>query len=138
MSRGYSRVVFVGNLTRDPELKHLPSGTPVLDLSLAANESYRSKDGQTVDRVCFVNAVVMGRQAEATAQYMKKGRAVLVDGRLQMDEWTAEGGQKRTRLKIRADQVQFLGSGNGRRPNGDAQPNAAQPAGAGVEAYTPF
>ena len=118
----YNRVVLVGNLTRDPELRTIPSGSAVVDLGLATNERYRNKSGETVENTCFVDVVAWGRQAETCSQYLKKGAAILVEGRLQLDQWLNGEGQKRSKLRVRADRVRFMG--------GRGQPGVAPEAGA--------
>ena len=102
-----NKVVLVGNLTQDPEIRKLKTGTSVGDLRLAISESYKNKSGEQVDTVCYVDVVTWGRQAETCGQYLKKGSAALVEGRLQLDEWEKDG-QKRSKLRVRADRVQFL------------------------------
>lgn len=133
---GYNRVVLMGNLTRDPELKQTPQGRPVADLGLATNESYKDQAGKVVERVCFVDVVTWGRQAETCCQYLAKGRPVLIEGRLQLDQWKNDRGENRSKLRVRADRVQFLsagkraGQGSADQPdnkedeegNGDAMP----------------
>lgn len=113
-------VVLVGNLTRDPEARQLPSGTSVADLGLAVNESYKNKAGEMVETTTFVDIVVWGKQAESCSQYLHKGSPILVEGRLQLDQWTGQDGEKRSKLRVRADRVQFLGGprreGSGETP----------------------
>ena len=104
----YNRVVLMGNITRDPELRTAGS-TSVCDLGLAVNESYKDKDGTTRESTVFVDVVTWARQAETCAEYLRKGSPVLIEGRLQLDEWEKDG-QKRSKLRVRADRVQFLGS----------------------------
>jgi len=106
----YNRVLLMGNLTRNPEIRYTPSGTAVSDLGLAVNESFKNKAGETVEQVCYVDVVVWGRQAETSAEYLKKGSPVFVEGRLQLDQWENQQGEKRSKLRVRADRVQFLGS----------------------------
>lgn len=117
-------VILAGNLTRDPEVRQAGDGLTVADLGLACNERYRNKDGETVDKPCFVDVVVWGKPAEACGQYLKKGAPALVEGRLQFDQWQTKEGEKRNRLRVRADRVQFLG-GNGRAKTDEAPPAAA-------------
>jgi single-strand DNA-binding protein len=104
-----NRVFLMGNLTRNPEMRQTPSGTPVVDLGLAVNETFKNKAGESVESVCFADIVVWGRQAEACQQYLAKGSAVMVEGKLQFEQWQTTEGQKRSKLKIRANRVQFLG-----------------------------
>ena len=106
----YNRVLLMGNLTRNPEIRYTPSGTAVADLGLAVNESFKNKAGETVERTCFVDVVVWSRQAETAAEYLHKGSPVFVEGRLQLDQWESQEGEKRSKLRVRADRVQFLGS----------------------------
>ena len=106
----YNRVLLIGNLTRNPEIRYTPSGTAVSDLGLAVNETFKNKAGETVEQVCFVDIVVWGRQAETTSEYLRKGSQVFVEGRLQLDQWENQQGEKRSKLRVRADRVQFLGS----------------------------
>ena len=105
-----NRVFLAGNLTRDPEVRHIPSGITVADLGLAINESYKSKSGEMVENTIFVDVVVWGRQAETSGEYLSKGSPVLIEGRLQLDSWETKEGDKRSKLRVRADRVQFLSS----------------------------
>lgn len=105
-----NRVYLMGNLTRDPEVRYTPSGTAVGDLGLAVNETYRNKAGETVESTVFVDVEVWARQAETCAEYLYKGSPVLVEGRLKLDQWENQQGEKRSKLRVRADRVQFLGS----------------------------
>lgn len=125
--RGYNRVVLMGNLTRDPVRKQVPSGDAVAELGLASNEVYRSRDGKTVERVCYVDIVAWGRQAETCGEYLHKGSPVLVEGRLQLDRWETKEGQPRSRLRVRADRVQFLGRSDGSRAPSTPHPDGATP-----------
>ena len=104
-----NRVFLMGNLTRDPQLRHTASGMAVSDLGLAINDNYRNKAGELVESTCFADVVVWGRQAETCEQYLSKGSPVMVEGRLQLDQWESENGEKRSRLRVRASRVQFLG-----------------------------
>jgi single-strand DNA-binding protein len=120
----------MGNLTRNPEIRYTPSGTAVADLGLAVNESFKNKAGETVERTCFVDVVVWGRQAETAAEYLHKGSPVFVEGRLQLDQWESQEGEKRSKLRVRADRVQFLGSPGRNAEYGDAPASAAAEGGA--------
>ena len=113
---GFNRVVLLGNVTRDPDIRKTASGIAVGDIGIATNEVYRNKDGEKVEKTCFVDVVVWGRQAETCGQYLTKGRCVLIEGRLQLDRWEDKDGQKRSRLRVRCDTIQFLG---GRRHEED-------------------
>ena len=109
----FNRVMLMGNLTRNPELKYTPSGSAVADLGLAVNESFKNKAGETIEQTCFVDVVAWGRQAETAAEYLKKGSPVFVEGRLQFDQWESQQGEKRSKLRVRAERVQFLSAGSG-------------------------
>ncbi len=118
---GYNRVIMVGNLTRDPELRHLDSGTAVAKLGLATSRRYTTRDGEQREDVCFIDVDVWDRQAENCAQYLGRGSQVLVEGELKYDTWETETGEKRSRHKIRAFTVQFLGSPRDREDSGYAR-----------------
>ncbi|MCU0857077.1 MAG: single-stranded DNA-binding protein [Pontiellaceae bacterium] len=105
-----NRVFLMGNLTRDPEVRYTPSGTAVGDLSLAINENYKNKAGEMVESTVFVDVEVWSRQAETCSEYLFKGSPVFIEGRLKLDQWTNQQGEKRSKLRVRADRVQFLGS----------------------------
>ncbi len=106
---GYNRIIIMGNLTRDPELKQLSSGQSVCRLSLASNRQFKNRQtGLVVQEVCFVDVDVWGAQADSCQQYLQKGRAVLVEGRLKQDSWQDNDGQKRSKHLIVADRVVFL------------------------------
>ncbi|MBI1882636.1 MAG: single-stranded DNA-binding protein [Chlamydiae bacterium] len=125
-----NRVFLVGRLTRDPEVRYTSGGQAVADLGLATSRVYLSKTGEKKEEVCFVDIVVWGRQAETAGQYLTKGSPILVEGRLQLDSWETKEGEKRSRLKVSANRIQFLG-----RPKGSSPQEATVPAReAGVEA----
>jgi single-strand DNA-binding protein len=105
-----NKVILLGNLTRDPELRHTPQGTAVCALGLAVNRRFTTAAGEGRDETCFVDVDVWGRQAQSCASYLRKGSPALVDGRLRMDQWDdRETGKRRTRLRVCADRVQFVG-----------------------------
>lgn len=110
----FNRVVLVGNLTRDPDYKQLTSGQAVCKLGLATNRQFKNKQtGAMIQEVCFIDVDVWGVQAESCKQYLQKGRAVLIEGRLKFDTWEDPQGQTRSKHSIVADRVVFLGSGQG-------------------------
>ena len=116
-----NRVVLVGNLTKDPELRHTPSGTAVCNLRLAVNTRRKDETGQWVDKPNYFDITVWGNQGERCAQYLSKGRPVAVDGRLEWREWETPEGNKRQAVDVVADSVQFLGSrGEGEGGGGGA------------------
>ena len=130
-----NKVLLIGNLTQDPELRRIPSGTAVSTLRLAVSESFQNKSGERVERTVFLDVDVWDRQAENCQQYLSKGSPIFVEGRLQMDQWDdKETGQKRSRLKVRADRVQFL---SGPRRDGAVR-DAAAPAAAAASAPAAF
>ena len=112
-STNLNRVIITGNLTRDPELRSLPSGTSVCELRVAVNSSRKDESGNWVDKPNYFNVKVWGAQGENCATYLSKGRPVAVDGRLDWREWEGQDGQKRQSVDIIADRVQFLGSRDG-------------------------
>jgi len=123
-----NRVLLIGNLTKDPELRYTPSGTPVANLRLAVNSSFKDQAGQRKEETCFVTIVVWSRQAEICQQYLKKGRSVFIEGRLIYRSWEAEG-KTRSTMEVRADRVQFLGGPGG--PPRDASLDSARDTQAG-------
>ena len=121
----FNKVILVGNLTRDPELRTAGSGgVKVASFGLAVNDTYRDRDGNAIERPVFIDVDVWDRQAETAAQYLRKGRCVLVEGRLQMDTWEKDG-QKRSKLKIRASAVKFMPQA---QPQGQQAAHTAAPA----------
>lgn len=116
----YNKVTLMGNLTRDPELRYTPQGTPVGQFGVAMNR----KRGET-EETTFVEIILWAKQAETCHQYLKKGRLVLIEGRLQQDRWTAEGGEKHSRLLVVGERVQFLPTGNG-HGKATAEPEGAE------------
>lgn len=108
---GYNRVVMIGNLTRDPEYKQLSSGQAVCRLGLASNRQFKNRQtGSMVQEVCYIDIDVWGAQAESCRQYLQKGRAVLIEGRIKLDSWEDANGQNRSKHSIVADRVVFLSS----------------------------
>ncbi len=109
----YNRIILVGNLTRDPDYKQLPSGQGICKLGLAANRQFKNRQtGDMVQEVCFVDVDVWGPQADSCNQYLEKGRAVLVEGRLKLDSWQDAEGNNRSKHSIVADRVVFLSTAN--------------------------
>jgi single-strand DNA-binding protein len=130
----FNKVILVGNLTRDPELRYTPKGMAIAKIGLAVNRVWTNEAGEKKEEVTFVDVDVFGRTAENVGQYMRKGRPILVEGRLRLDQWDdKQTGQKRSRLGVVAETVQFLGSpagaGDGAAPVArPARPAAAAPA----------
>ena len=135
MAANINRVVLVGNLTRDPEMKHLPSGTALCSLRIAVNTRRKDESGQWTDKPNYFDVSVWGAQGESCAQYLAKGRPVAIDGRLEWREWEAtDGSGKRQAVEIVADNVQFLGS----RGDGDGGGGSFVPAGAAQQGGADF
>jgi len=104
---GFNKIILIGNLTKNPELRYTPNGTPVANFGLAVNRKYRQAE-ELKEEVCFVDIVVFGKQAEHCGQYLSKGNGVIVDGRLQQRRWETEDGQKRSKHEVVAQTVTFL------------------------------
>jgi single-strand DNA-binding protein len=134
MAASINRVILVGNLTRDPELRHTPSGTPVCSLRIAVNSRRKDETGQWVDKPNYFSVTVWGQQGENCAQYLAKGRPVAIDGRLDWREWESQEGNKREAVEIVAESVQFLGG----RGDGDGASYVPAGATAGTESSADF
>ncbi|MBU4376539.1 MAG: single-stranded DNA-binding protein [Candidatus Omnitrophica bacterium] len=113
-----NKVFLIGNLTRDPELRYVPSGTAVASFGLATNRTYTAASGEKKQEVCFVRIVVWGRTAEICGEYLSKGSPAFIEGRLQYRAWDSQNGEKRSTLEVRAERVQFLGR---KEKTGEAQ-----------------
>ncbi len=115
----YNRVILVGNLTRDIELKYTPGGTAVTDIGMAVNDRRKNSSGEWVDETTFVDVTLWGRTAEVASEYLGKGSPILVEGRLKLDTWETDG-QKRSKLRVVCERMQMLGGGGGSggRPRG--------------------
>lgn len=120
MAANLNKVMLIGNLTRDPELRYLPSGQAVTTFSIACNRTYVAKTGEKKEEVSFIRIVVWARRAEVCNEYLKKGSAVFVEGRLQSRSWDAPDGSKRSAVEVIADNVQFLSRGGGAKPSDHA------------------
>ena len=121
-----NKVMIIGNLTRDPELKVLPSGKTVANLCLAASRRYRDEAGNEKEEVCFVDVTAWGKTAELCAKWLAKGRQCFVEGRLTLDQWETKEGEKRQRLKVTLENVQFLGAKPGGAPVAAQEEGAAE------------
>ncbi len=119
---GFNKVILMGNLTRDPEIRYAPSGTPVANFGLAVNRRYRQGEDMK-EEVCFVDIVVFGKQAESCGQYLSKGNRALIEGRLQMRKFETKDGQKVTKHEVVAENVRFLS----KRPEPGAERDAREP-----------
>lgn len=115
----FNKVILAGNITRDPELRYTPKGTAVAKIGLAINRNWKDESGQQKEEVTFVDVDAFGRQAEVISQYLKKGRPILVEGRLKLDQWDdKQTGQKKSRLGVVLESFQFLDSGGGQGGGG--------------------
>src|SRR2546430_4081500 len=118
----FNKVILLGNLTRDPEIRYTPKGSAVCDLGIAVNRQYTLENGEKREEVTFVDVTFWGRTAEVAGEYLKKGRPVFIEGRLQLDTWDdKQSGQKRSKLKVIGETMQMLGSprGGGAANGGD-------------------
>ena len=128
----FNKVILLGNLTRDPELRYTPQGSAVCEFALALNYQYTNKQtGQKVEAVSFIDIVAWGKTGEICAEYLKKGRQVMIEGRLKQDRWEAQDGKKMSKVRVTAENVQFVGS----RPAGEG--GGAAPGGKGGGAPAP-
>ena len=130
----FNKVILLGNLTRDPEVRYTPKGSAVADLGIAVNRVYTTDSGEKREETTFVDVTFWGRTAEVAGEYLKKGRPVFVEGRLQLDSWEDKtSGQKRSKLKVIGETMQLLGG----RPGGGAAPDEAGSTGAARSTTTP-
>jgi single-strand DNA-binding protein len=137
----YNRVILLGNITRDIEVRYLQSGTAVTDIGLAVNDKYKNQSGEWVEEVTFVDVTLWGRTAEIAGEYLGKGSPILIEGRLKLHQWEKDG-QKHSKLRVTCDRMQMVGSkGGGRGGSGgsggggppqqyDDTPDYGEPAGA--------
>ncbi|MEK7308778.1 MAG: single-stranded DNA-binding protein [Nitrospirota bacterium] len=128
----FNKIILVGNLTRDPEIRYTPNGTSVCNFGIAVNRKYKQGD-EVKEEVTFINIVVFGKQADTCGQYLNKGSSVLVEGRLQERRWETEDGQKRSKFEVVAQTVRFLSKKSG----ATGRDSAPHPAASGEEAAPP-
>jgi len=114
----FNKVMLMGNLTRDPELRYTPSGTAVAKFGLAVNRRYRPQGGDQVEETCFVDITAFGRKAEVVSQYFSKGRPIFLEGRLHFDSWESQDGQKRSKLDVVLENFEFIGGRGGDQAGG--------------------
>ena len=128
----YNKVFLLGNLTRDPEVRYTPKGSAVADLGIAVNRQYTLDTGEKREEVTFVDVTFWGRTAEVAGEYLKKGRSVFIEGRLQLDTWDdKQSGQKRSKLKVIGEMMQMLGGrpgGGGGGDEPDEAPRSSRPS----------
>lgn len=112
----FNKVIIAGNLTRDPELRYTPKGTAIARIGMALNRRWKNDAGETQEEVTFVDVDAFGRQAEVVAQYLKKGRPLLVEGRLRLDQWEdKQSGQRRSQMRVVLESFSFMDGGGGNR-----------------------
>ena len=136
----YNKVMLIGNLTRDPEIKYTPKGTAIADIGLAVNRNYTTEGGEKREETTFIDVTLWGRVAEIVGEYCKKGRPLFVEGRLQLDTWEdKQSGQKRSKLKVVGENIQLLGSreGGGGGGGGGGESGENRPAGGFKKPATP-
>ncbi len=114
----FNKVILMGNLTKDPEVRYLPSGTAVVNFGLAVNRKYKQGD-EVKEEVCFVDVVVFGKQAENCGKYLSKGQGVIIDGRLSQRRWEGEDGQKKSKHEVVAESIRFLPKRSGAQEGGE-------------------
>ena len=122
----YNRVILVGNLTRDPEIRYLQSGSAVADVGLAVNDRRKNANGEWIEETTFVDVVLWGRTAEVAGEYLSKGSPVLIEGRLKLDRWEGKDGQKQSKMRVVCERMQMLGSKGEGRPGGPGRQAAAR------------
>lgn len=140
----YNRIVLLGNLTRDPQLSYTPNNVAVCKFGIATNHKRKDRDGNMREDVCFVDCTVFGRAGETFNQYMSKGRSVLVEGRLELSQWTTPEGEKRSRHGVLVDNFTFVGARGGDAADQPAEAHAggsaaprAEPSGPGYDSPPP-
>lgn len=122
----FNRVILMGNLTRDPELRYIASGTAVTDFGLAVNDKRKNANGELIEETTFVDVTLWARNAEVAGEYLSKGSPVLIEGRLKYDAWETQDGQKRSKLKVVGERMQLIGGRGQGRPDGGGQRPAAR------------
>jgi single-strand DNA-binding protein len=124
MAKGFNKVILMGNLTRDPEVRSTPSGQSVANFTLAVNRTWRGADGSNQESVSYIDCVAWGKTGEVIAQYIQKGRALLVSGRLDQRSWDQDG-QKRSKIEVIVEDFNFVGGGEGGGGAGGSRPAPA-------------
>jgi single-strand DNA-binding protein len=135
----YNKVLLMGNLTRDPELRYTPGGSAVCEIGMAVNRQWKNpQSGEMQEETTFVDVTVWGRQGETLNQYMSKGRPIFIEGRLQLDSWETQDGQKRSKLKVVGERFQFIGGrGDGESGGGGGGGGGQMEGGGGRQAQPP-
>ena len=117
----FNKVILMGNLTRDPQLSYLPSNTAVVEFSIATSRTFKKQDGSQGEEVCFTDCQMFGKRAEVVNKYFKKGNPIFVEGRLKLDQWQAQDGSKRSKLRVFVENFEFVSGrkGGGQQGQGD-------------------
>lgn len=138
----FNKVILMGNLTRDPELRVTNTGLSICKLSLAVNRTYTTKEGDSKDETTYVDIDAFGRQAETLSKYLQKGRPIMVEGRLKLDQWETNEGQKRSKLGVILENFQFIGgrdsASSTNASDSNAEPEAPQSNGGFEDDDVPF
>jgi single-strand DNA-binding protein len=129
-----NKVLLIGNLTKDPELRYTPNGTAVANLRIAVNRKFKDRTGELKEDTCFVTVTAWDKQAEICNQYLQKGRPIFVEGILQSRSWDTPDGQKRSTIDVRAERIQFMGATGAAKQGGEGSGKAEGPAGEGEPA----
>lgn len=124
-----NKVLLMGNLTRDPQLSYLPSQTPVVEFGMAMSRKFKKQDGSMAEDTCFVDCRLFGKRAEVVNKYFKKGDPIFVEGRLQFDQWQAQDGSKKSKLRVFVENFEFIGKGGGQSGQGGSRGAAMAPGG---------
>jgi single-strand DNA-binding protein len=122
----FNKVILIGNLTRDPELRYTPSGTAIASFGIAVNRTWSGQDGEKKVEVCYVDINMFGRRAEVINEYFSKGNPIFIEGRLQFQQWETKDGQKRNALRVVAEDFQFIG-GKAKKGEGSSVPEGVEP-----------
>jgi single-strand DNA-binding protein len=134
----FNKVILAGNLTRDPELRYTPKGTAIARIGMAINRTWKTETGETKEEATFVDVDAFGRQAEVIAQYMRKGRPLLLEGRLKLDQWEDKNThQKQSKLKVVLESFSFIDSRGGGEGGGGSEPARPRPAAPAASAAPP-
>jgi len=132
----FNKVILIGNLTRDPQLTYLPSNTPVVELGMAVNRTFRRQDGERGEETCFVDLRMFGKRAEVINQYCHKGDPLMVEGRLHLDQWDdKQSGQKRSKMVVMIENFEFMGGRSGGGGDGGSSGGGYQGGGGGGGGY---
>ncbi len=126
---GFNKVILMGNLVRDPQLSFLPSNTAAVEFGIATSRTFKKQDGSQGEETCFTDCQMFGKRAEVVNKYFKKGEPILVEGRLKLDQWQAQDGSKRSKLRVFVENFEFVGgkkpeSGHQQQPQSQQQPKS--------------